>query len=231
MTTRPTGADAVWAALGTDRDPELDETITDLRFVTSSAVEDGVATIRLRLPTYFCAPNFAYLMVADAHDAVRAVPGVESVDIRLDDHFASAEINSGIAAHAGLTGSFPGETEGDDLAELRSTFQRKAHTASLDRVCRRLLTSGYSVDELTGLRLADVPESAERAGLLRRRDDIGLPTGRDEPLVVNDCGERIDAEQVTPFLRFAKTVRISIEANSTWCRGLLDTRYGERASA
>ncbi len=32
--------------------------------------------MRLRLPTYFCAPNFAFLMVADAYDAVSAVPGV-----------------------------------------------------------------------------------------------------------------------------------------------------------
>ena len=29
----------------------------------------------LRLPTFFCAPNFSFLMVADAYDAVSAVPG------------------------------------------------------------------------------------------------------------------------------------------------------------
>jgi len=59
------------AALGTVRDPELDEPITALGFVSAcSLAADGTAEVRLRLPTYFCAPNFAYLMVADAYDAV-----------------------------------------------------------------------------------------------------------------------------------------------------------------
>jgi len=45
-------------ALETVRDPELDEPITSLGFVASCAVSaDGDAEVRLRLPTYFCAPN------------------------------------------------------------------------------------------------------------------------------------------------------------------------------
>ncbi|HVV19303.1 MAG TPA: iron-sulfur cluster assembly protein, partial [Pseudonocardiaceae bacterium] len=67
---------AVWAALATVRDPELDEPLTDLGFVASCEVSAaGAVAVRLRLPTYFCAPNFAFLMVADAYDAVSAVPG------------------------------------------------------------------------------------------------------------------------------------------------------------
>ena len=66
-------------ALETVRDPELDEPITSLGFVASCAVSAaGDAQVRLRLPTYFCAPNFAYLMVADAYDAVSALPGVRT---------------------------------------------------------------------------------------------------------------------------------------------------------
>ena len=61
---------AALAALTTVRDPELDEPITALGFVASCTVScQGRATVRLRLPTYFCAPNFAFLMVADAYDA------------------------------------------------------------------------------------------------------------------------------------------------------------------
>src|SRR5713101_5439874 len=89
---------AVIAALSTVRDPELDESIVDLGFVTETSVIYGHAHVRLRLPTYFCAPNFAYLMVADAYDAVSGVSGVESASIVLEDHFASAEINAGVAA-------------------------------------------------------------------------------------------------------------------------------------
>ena len=35
----------------------------------------ATVTVGLRLPTFFCAPNFSFLMVADAYDAVSAVPG------------------------------------------------------------------------------------------------------------------------------------------------------------
>ncbi len=90
--------DAVWRALDTVLDPELD-------FVESCAVSEDetgrVATVRLRLPTFFCAPNFSFLMVADAYDAVSAVPGVTRADVTLADHHASAEINGGEAAQSG----------------------------------------------------------------------------------------------------------------------------------
>ena len=57
----------VLAALGTVYDPELDEPITTLGFVGSCVVSaDGDVEVRLRLPTPQCAPNFAFLMAADA---------------------------------------------------------------------------------------------------------------------------------------------------------------------
>ena len=64
-------------ALSGVRDPELDEPITDLQFVSSLDIEDGAVSVNLRLPTYYCAPNFAYLMVADAREALLSVEGVE----------------------------------------------------------------------------------------------------------------------------------------------------------
>ena len=91
------------------RDPELDEPVTSLGFVTSCTVSaDGDVEVRLRLPTYFCAPNFAFLMVADAFDAVSSVAGVRHTEVVLEDHFASEEINRGVAARAGFVDSFDG---------------------------------------------------------------------------------------------------------------------------
>ena len=85
VTAGPARADTVLRALETVRDPELDEPITSLGFVTSCHVSAaGDAQIRLRLPTYFCAPNFAFLMVADAYDAATAVPGVRDAEIVLE---------------------------------------------------------------------------------------------------------------------------------------------------
>ena len=60
-------------ALSGVRDPELDEPITDLAFVSGLELDGDRVSVRLRLPTYFCAPNFAYLMVADAREAVLSV--------------------------------------------------------------------------------------------------------------------------------------------------------------
>lgn len=55
--------DEVMEALATVVDPELDEPITDLGFVRSVILDDRGVTIHLRLPTSFCSPNFAYLML------------------------------------------------------------------------------------------------------------------------------------------------------------------------
>ena len=116
----------VLGALSGVRDPELDEPITDLDFVSELEVEGGTAFVRLRLPTYFCAPNFAYLMVADAKAALLSVPGVERARVVLDDHYASQEINAGVNEDHGFDGAFADETEGPDLEELRTVFRRKS---------------------------------------------------------------------------------------------------------
>jgi metal-sulfur cluster biosynthetic enzyme len=215
---------AVDEALGTVRDPELDESITSLDFVASVAVSGRAVTIELRLPTYFCAPNFAYLMVADAYDAVLEVPGVDRVLVRLIDHFAADEINAGVAAGRGFAGSFPGLAD-DELAELRLTFRRKAHRASQERCASALVRDGWAMPDLAAARLSDIPPGEDHERLRRRRTELGLPAGDDDPLLVDDAGEPITALDLPAQLRFARTTRISIEGNAAFCRGLLDVRY------
>ena len=70
-----TSRERVLRALDEVIDPELDEPITTLRFVSSVEIDDGAVEVRLRLPTPQCAPNFAFLMAADASAAVRRLPG------------------------------------------------------------------------------------------------------------------------------------------------------------
>ena len=136
------GSRTLLQALEGVRDPELDEPITTLGFVASASLsEDGDASVHLRLPTYFCAPNFAYLMVADAYDAVSTVDGVRRTEVVLDDHFAADAINDGVAARAGFVGSFDGEAV-DELDGLRADFLRKAVMAGTDQVCRPLVSAG-----------------------------------------------------------------------------------------
>jgi metal-sulfur cluster biosynthetic enzyme len=216
----------VLTALAAVRDPELDEPITTLGFVSVCTVSPtGDAVVRLRLPTYFCAPNFAFLMVADAYDAVAAIEGVGAVDVALDDHFASEAINSGVAARAGFARSFDGEAVGE-LDKLRADFLRKAVFAGTDQVCRPLLAAGHTPAELTAMTLAEVPPSHELDRLTARRADLGLPSGPDAPLVVDPVtGGSVGADGLPLHLRKARLTRVGIEANTGICRGMLHHRY------
>jgi metal-sulfur cluster biosynthetic enzyme len=225
MTVLAADVAAVWAALGTVRDPELDEPVTTLGFVASCAVAAGTAEIHLRLPTYFCAPNFAFLMVADAYDAVRTVPGVRDVLVMLDDHFAAESINAGIAARSGFRKTF-GEQACGELDELRADFLRKAVLAGTDRVCRPLLRAGASPEELASLSLAEVPPSADLDRLRERRRELGLPAADDAPLVLDPAtGAPVAPDALRLHLGRARLTRVNFEANSSICRGMLRHRY------
>ena len=212
-----------YAALDAVLDPELDEPITDLGFVKSLTVDGGRVTVHLRLPTSFCAPNFAYLMAADAKDALRTAPGVTAVTVLLDDHHDSDLINRGLAADAGYRGTFGHEAD-EDLEQLRLTFRRKAHQAAMERALTVLLRADEHVD-LHGVRLADLPDVSATHALLRRREALGLATDPSAPVLVDHDGTPFPREEVPLRLRFARSVRISIEGNSHFCRGLLRTRY------
>ena len=221
--------DAVWRALETVLDPELDEPITRLDFVESCTVsEQGVADVRLRLPTFFCAPNFSFLMVADAYDAVRAVPGVVKAEVVLADHHAAAEINGGVAAQAGFVGSFQQEAAAE-LDELRALFLAKAALAGQDRVARPLVDAGATPDRLADLTLGEVPDSPDLRRLRERRAALGLPAGDDAPLLIAADGSPVPVAQVPLHLRRARLTRTGIETNGEYCKSLLATRYATAA--
>jgi metal-sulfur cluster biosynthetic enzyme len=222
----PPGVARVLAALDAVRDPELDEPITSLGFVSSCTVSaDGDAQVRLRLPTYFCAPNFAFLMVADAYDAVSATPGVRTTELVLEDHFASDAINGGVAARAGFAHSFGGEAVGE-LHELRADFLRKAVLAGTDLVSRPLAAAGVEPLALAALTLGQAPPSPALERLRQRRAELGLPAGDEAPLLIDPAtGAPLEADAVPLHLRRAHTTRIGIEANAGICRGMLRHRY------
>src|SRR5919204_6659913 len=155
MTTRA----RVLEALSEVHDPELDEPITSLGFVTSCEVSpDGGVEILLRLPTPQCAPNFAYLMAADARNVVRRLPGVGRIDVRLEDHYTGEEINGAVARGDGFTGAFPGETDDDRLDALRGLFQRKALVARQARLCETMLADGATPEQVAARRVSDLPD-------------------------------------------------------------------------
>ncbi|MFF0777710.1 iron-sulfur cluster assembly protein [Streptomyces sp. NPDC003720] len=219
-------------ALDAVLDPELDEPITDLGFVRSvEARPDDGLTVHLRLPTSFCSPNFAYLMASDAKDVLTALPDAGPVTVLLDDHHDSDLINRGLAADAGYRGTFGAEAE-ESLEELRLVFRRKAHAAAMERALTALLRQDRSRTEerLHEVVLGDLPDTAATRALLRRRAALGLGTSPADPLLVDDDGRPFTPEEIPLRVRFARAVRISIDGNTHFCRGLLRTRYPQSAA-
>jgi metal-sulfur cluster biosynthetic enzyme len=210
------------------RDPELDRSLVELGFVHAVDIDGDEVTVKLRLPTYYCAPSFAYLMAADAKAAVEAVDGVGNATVVLEDHYASTDINEGLARDLDFDETFPTETSGEGLQGLRDLFRRKAFIARQARLCRSLEQRGSPEADLGRVRLGDLPCGAETDVYLARRQELGIDTGADAPFLVTADGSPISDDMLRQHLRFARTVSVSIEGNAGFCKGLLETRYGKR---
>jgi metal-sulfur cluster biosynthetic enzyme len=216
----------VLEALGTVYDPELDEPITSLGFVGSCVVTaEGDVAVRLRLPTPQCAPNFAFLMAADARAAVRRLPEVRELTVVLEDHYTGEEINAAIGRGDEFDSAFPGETAGS-LDALRELFQRKALLARQARVCQAMLDGGATAETVVEQRVADWPDIPDAARVAELRAELGLPCDADAPALIAGDGASLTAADLPMWLRRAKLVSLSLEANGGMCRDLLRTRYG-----
>jgi metal-sulfur cluster biosynthetic enzyme len=218
---------AVLATLASVYDPELDEPVTELGFVAACSVSaTGHVDLRLRLPTPQCAPNFAFLMAADARRAVLAAPGVRGVTVRLEDHYTRGEIDAAVERGEGFGSAFPGETEAGDLEALRELFQRKALVARQARICAELMAGGATAADIASLRLADVPPTPDARRCVALREALGLPHDRSDAALVAGDGSPLAAEDLPRWLRRARLVSLSLEANGGLCRDLLAARYG-----
>jgi metal-sulfur cluster biosynthetic enzyme len=239
--------DAVLSALRAVNDPELDESLVELGFVDSVSVDGERAEIVLRLPTFWCAPNFAYLMAHDAREETLRVPGVREVQVLLKDHMCSDEISTGVSAGQSFTSVFPGQTDGDDLGELRALFRGKAFGMRQEQLVRCLLECGLTASEIVELRAGDITDTSDANGLrlsirgvervlrggaplarayMERRQRVGLETDDRAPLITDLDGAPIAAHDLEAHLQRTRRQRISMTFNALMCRGLLETRYG-----
>jgi metal-sulfur cluster biosynthetic enzyme len=219
---------AVWEAIDGVIDPELDRSLVELEFVRSVEVGGGDVHVALRLPTYWCSPNFAYLMVGDAHEAVRRVPGAERVRVDLVDHFAGERISQAIQAGLSFQEAFPDQAEGE-LDELRRKFRLKAFVVRQEPVLRAVrLTLGDA--GAVDLRLGDgAPpegvEASEWSEYLCRRRDLGMGEAPAELAFTDAQGAPLAPDRLDNYLRLARLVRISLQSNTEFCTGLLAARY------
>jgi metal-sulfur cluster biosynthetic enzyme len=225
--------DEVWAALERVTDPEIDEPVTKLEFVTRVEIEGGSRVrIEFRLPTYWCAPNFAFLMASDMRDAVEELPWVEEVSVELLDHFSAMLINRSVALKQDFRDAFPGETDGD-LSQIRRTFLGKSYQRRQELLMRHALKSGIDASWLiraTLRELKELPLDAEGGSLRNlyvfawRRIHIGCE--EEELAFMTIDREPLNPGELKDYLRLVAGVRRTADFNGLICRGLLAARNG-----
>ena len=122
----------------------------------------------------------------------------------------------------GFDDAFPGEADGPSLDELRTTFAAsRSSPAKSTRSVRRPLAARARATRR-------VPPEFEP--YLDRRAELGLGLPP-EAAVPGDGQTGVPGGGRDRHLRFARTIRVSIEGNAGLCRGLLATRYGKEVAA
>ncbi len=237
----------IWARINEVIDPELDRPLDELGFVNGVEISGGEVSVHLRLPTYWCAPNFTYMMAADLRDRISQAPGVEHVTVHVDDHFAGDEISAGVNHGQRFSAVFPGDADGE-LDELRHTFAVKAFLIRQEQMLRSLLRAGVPKERILRLTLADLridgadvlvdapglqvplraPMLARIFGLWRsRRAALGLPLpARDAPCFTTAEGGEITTDMLQEHLRSARMIRLNGTFNTMFCTGMHAVRYG-----
>lgn len=235
----------VWAQLSRVTDPELDEAVTDLDFIEALEVGDGgEVCIRYRLPTYWCAANFAFMMGHDMKEMVGELRWVQSLRVELLDHFYADAINRGLAGDASFEQTCGGAAEGG-LPLLRATFRRKAFLGRQERLLQHCLTAGGADGDLVrmtvaGLAAVDMAADPDGSHLRSRYLEMRREGAPDQPKdtpyrddrtelsFVTTTGEALSQAELSVHLRRSRSVRLNSEFNAHLCRSVLEARKGSR---
>jgi hypothetical protein len=89
-----------------------------------------------------------------------------------------------------------------------------------------MLAGGAEVGELAKAVVADLPETGEARRCLELREQLGIESRPDAPAFVLPSGEPLESGQMQRWLRMARLVHTSLEANGGICRSLLQVRHG-----
>lgn len=227
----------VWRRLSAVTDPELDEPITDMGFVERLDIVAGSEVeIDFRLPTYWCSPNFAFLMADGIRRATLDLPWVQRVTVRLQDHCFADQVNEGVNGARNFEAVFADLTDGSNLREVREKFREKAFQRRQEAVLLALKAVGMTPARITAMTLQDydtlglirAPEAAAQKPRYREiLIEEGLACLPEDPVFVTWQGDRIVAEALADHLASLRSVRINMEFNGALCRGLQASRYKE----
>jgi len=218
-------------------DPELDEPVTDMGFIEAVNIhaEGQAVEVEFRLPTYWCSPNFAFLMAFDIRAEIGKLSWVRNVSVKLIDHCFGDRINSGVNEDADFSSVFAEYCNGESLDAVRIKFLEKAFIRRQEAVLQGLLQQGFDSNDVVAMTLGalDSVEFGDQTATLQRPRyrslllSQGLAGDRGDPAFVTWAGERLSACELGNYLSRSRGVRINMEFNGALCRGLKSVRYGE----
>jgi metal-sulfur cluster biosynthetic enzyme len=226
----------LWRRLEGVNDPELDEPVTDMGFIERAEIAaDGRVDVGFRLPTYWCSPNFAFLMLDDVRSALEALSWSPQYHITLHDHMFAEEVNKGIADGKSFKEIFGSLAEDADLEDLREKFRVKAFKRRQEAVVLDLRAMGMTDSDIVAMTCATFDahafgseEAAKQKARYREAWFGRFPNlSSNAAIIVNHEGGRIAPEALSGHLADLRSVRINMEFNGALCRGLKHTRYKE----
>jgi metal-sulfur cluster biosynthetic enzyme len=241
---------SVLRALSTVTDPELDESITELGFVKELSVsEDGQVSLDLVTSTFWCSPNFVYMMLEEARDVVSKLDGITEVRLHLEGHHDSDRINDGINSRKSFSECYPTEA-GGNLEELNRMIRTRVLRSRLSSMVAAMSRSGVTPLELLGAfrrdiaaegetvvltlgdksrRISDPADAARIARYLSFLDGLGRTNG---PLMISDLdGTRPQSHELESMLALSRSAKSNFSLNAELCRALLSARMGRDSSA
>lgn len=226
----------VWDCLEAVSDPELDEPITDMNFVEAVAVTDDLTVrVEFRLPTYWCSPNFAFLMAFGIRSEVLALPWVRGMEVRLMDHCLGDEVSKGVNSGRPFHEIFAENCGGAVLEEVVEKFLAKAFDRRQEVMLLGLEAMGKTAGEIVAMTLGGLKRvcftGEEELRQLPRYLDLltkrKLASADEDPVFPTWEGKPIAARDLRAHLGRLRSTRINMEFSGALCRGLAESRYKE----
>jgi len=234
---------SVLRALSTVTDPELDEPITDLGFVKELSVSnDGRVSLDLVTSTFWCSPNFVYMMLEEARDVVSKLDGIREIRLHLEGHHDSDRINGGINSRKSFSECYPTEA-GGNLEELNRMIRTRVLRSRLYSMVAAVSRAGINPSDLLGVtrrdftaegatfiltlggksfRISDPVDAKRIARYLSFLDGLGRGDG---PLVISDLdGTRPEPHEFESMLALSRSAKSNFSLNAELCRALLESR-------
>jgi hypothetical protein len=203
--------------------------VLEMQFIEEVDIQGDTVTVVMRLPTFWCSPNFAFIMAEDIRERVLELPWVNKVLLNLKDHCSSEDINKGVSEGKSFEEVFSNLANGD-LNEVRNTFRIKSFMSRQEHLLRELMSFGIE-NEMLSLTIRDLnshPAITDKMiwqRYLTLRSELGFSNHPDEFAFFKPTGEPIDPLKLSEYLLEARRTRMSMEFNANHCLGLLHTRY------